>query len=52
MRIQKYKTIVANDKLDTIRPKKYGQVLEYINQFKTTCQNSDYIESGYDLHVS
>jgi len=39
-------TIVANGKLDTIRQKKYGQVLEYINQFKTTCQNSDFNESA------
>ena len=37
---------MANGKLDTIRQKKYGQVLEYINQFKTTCQNSDFNESA------
>jgi len=42
----RYDTVVANGKLDNIRQKRLGQVLEYITEFQRISQNSSFNESA------
>jgi len=42
----RYDTVVANGKLDNLRQKKLGQVLDYITEFQRVSQNSSFNESA------